>query len=257
MSRRTLLAAIALAVAVTVAAVMVGACAAGIGPLREPPRATAFTTTGPWSSMVYLARTERGVVAVDLGWIGAEGELDDALRRLDADPDDVVAVFLTHSHRDHIAAWDALPDARFYLAEDELPYFHGGERHGGPVPWLVAAIDAAPRPDPGELDVRTFTGDTAIALGRDTMYAFPVPGHTPGSAAYLFRGVLFAGDAIAYTPLLGFHPAKRMYTVDVDRSRASLAALGRRLRARDARYVCTAHAKCTVPDSAFWADLVR
>lgn len=40
-----------------------------------------------------------------------------------------------------------------------------------------------------------FSKDTVFVFGRDTLHAFLVAGHTAGSTAYLFRGVLFVGDA--------------------------------------------------------------
>jgi hypothetical protein len=43
-------------------------CTYHLAEIQEPGRAVAFTTTGPWRSMVYAARTESGVmVVVDRG----------------------------------------------------------------------------------------------------------------------------------------------------------------------------------------------
>jgi glyoxylase-like metal-dependent hydrolase (beta-lactamase superfamily II) len=76
-----------------------------------------------------------------------------------------------------------------------------------------------------------------------------MPGHTAGSAAYLFRGVLFVGDAIAYTYLWGFRLAKRAFTLDWERNRESVASLWRRVAPYRVDWVCTAHAKCARPDA--------
>ena len=87
--------------------------------------------------------------------------------------------------------------------------------------------------------------DTAFVLGSDTLHAYLVPGHTPGSTVYLFRGVLFVGDAMTFSHWGGFGPAKRGFTDDRPLAVRSLTALWARLPAGAARYICTAHARCT------------
>lgn len=240
-------------IATIAGALLLAGCAMNLERVQRSPRSVALTTTGPWSSMIYLARTDSGVIAIDLGWIGADDALDEGLARLGAGRADVAAVFLTHSHRDHMAGWRAVKGARFHLGRAEIPLLVGRDSHAGLIPSAVGAIVEADRPTAGELDLHGLTRDTAFAFGRDTVYAFPVPGHTPGSTAYLFRGVLFMGDALAYTPLRGFHPAKRLYSADVERSRASVDALRDRLDGFEVEYVCTAHAKCAAPDSSLRA----
>ncbi|HVE78467.1 MAG TPA: MBL fold metallo-hydrolase [Gemmatimonadaceae bacterium] len=218
--------------------------------LRDPPRSWAATTTGSWASMIYVARTDSGVVAVDLGWVGAERALRGALREIDATPNDVVAVFLTHSHRDHIAAWPLVRHARFYLGAAELPRLVGGAEHRGALTRAAEAVRRTRRPADGELDLRPFAHDTAIAFGRDTVWGYLVPGHTAGSAAYVVRGVLFAGDAATKRPLTSFRGAHPGYSDDVGASRESMRSLFARLAREGARVVtlCTAHGKCGALD---------
>jgi len=175
-------------------AALLGGCTYHLAEIQEPGRAVAFTTTGPWRSMVYAARTDSGVMVVDLGWAGAGHRLRSRLRGLGVAPAEVTDVFLTHSHRDHIAAWRTVRGARFHLWAPEQPLFEGTKRHVD-LPSRVAranANDAGPRP--GEVDVRPYAGDTTFVVGADTVWAYSVPGHTAGSAAYLFRGVLFVGS---------------------------------------------------------------
>jgi glyoxylase-like metal-dependent hydrolase (beta-lactamase superfamily II) len=99
--------------------------------------------------------------------------------------------------------------------------------------------------------------DTVLAFGRDTVRAYPVPGHTAGSVAYLVRGTLFLGDAATSPwPRDGpLAPARRGFSDDAAEARRSL----RRLRAvlatvRVAR-LCTAHARCAPADGAAWDRL--
>ena len=73
-------------------------------------------------------------------------------------------------------------------------------------------------------------GDLVKASGT-TIEAFAIPGHTPGSAAYLVYGVLFLGDsaAAAYD---GSVQANWLFSEDSEANEESLAALARRLKGR-------------------------
>ena len=90
-----------------------------------------------------------------------------------------------------------------------------------------------------------------LVIGKDTLRAYSVPGHTAGSTAYLFRQTLFLGDAVTHSTLGGFGPAKRGFTADRSTAIASLERLWERIPAGAVRYACTAHADC-----APYADLV-
>lgn len=227
---------------------VIAACTPNMHRIQDPPRAVAVTSGATWTSMTYLARTDSGVVVIDLGWMGAERALRRGLAQLGARPADVTDVFLTHSHRDHVAGWQMLRHARFRLTTPEVPRFLGDSGHGGLTPRLAEAVRESDLPERGELHTYPFTGDTAFVFGRDTLRAFVVYGHTAGSAAYLFRGVLFIGDAVSYQPVVGFHSAWRHVSDDAARARASLAALRRRVARYDPRLICTAHGKCAAPD---------
>ena len=232
-------------------------CTKDLQLIQDAPRAVAATTTGPWASMIYVARTDSGVIAIDLGWTGSEEVLPRLLRAIDATPSDVRFVFLTHAHRDHIAAWPLVRQARFILGAAEASVFTGTGNYTG---WAVKMSDEwneYPRPKPGELSLGTIAADTAIALGRDTVFAFPVPGHTPGSTAYLFRGIFFGGDAINWRPGSGFQGARPEFSDSVAQSRESLRALWHRLPARRVRIMCTAHGKCAAADSALRERVLR
>lgn len=219
-------------------------CAANTRPLTDPPRSLAVTTTGPWQSMVYIARTGNGVIVIDLGWMGAEGTILRSLDEMGVDTGDVVAVFLTHSHRDHIAGWRQLRAATYHMAGPEVARFTGRARHQGRIPRLAERLFPTDRPRPGELKVRGFSRDTTFLLGSDTLHAFMLPGHTAGSAAYLFRGVLFVGDALSWTLFSGFRPDKPIHSDDSELNRAGLAGLWGKLPGGAVEWVCTAHAKC-------------
>jgi hydroxyacylglutathione hydrolase len=230
-------------------------CARAVGPLVQPGCSAVALTAGPNTSMVYLARLDGAVIAVDLGWWDAPRKVRRALGELDAAPAEVTHVFLTHSHRDHVGAWRLLRRSEFHLAQGERAAFTGERRHSGWGPRVVEALKATDLPRHGELDIRTFSRDTAYVFGPDTVYAYVVPGHTAGSAVYLVRGVLFLGDAATYTPWGGFAPAVPRHSDDPALAARSLHALWGRLPAGRVHYVCTAHARCAPFSPAFLRDV--
>jgi glyoxylase-like metal-dependent hydrolase (beta-lactamase superfamily II) len=212
--------------------------------LAEGPRSAVALSGGPNTSMTYVARTDSGVIAIDLGWWGHAGPTNAALKRIDATPADVKRVFITHSHRDHIAAWPMVRRARFHLAQAELPRLIGTAAHEG---WMVRAgewLNASNLPDSTEIQAQPFSRDTVFVFGADSLRAYVVPGHTAGSAVYLFRGVLFMGDAATYLPFRGYRTAKGQFSDEPERARASLAALWPRVPMDRVQVICTAHAEC-------------
>ncbi len=232
-------------------------CRRAVDPLVVPQRSAVALTGGSNTSMIYLARTSNGVLAIDLGWWGDRSALTGALAALGATTADVRWVFLTHSHRDHIAAWPVVRHARFHIGAVEEPLLVGAASHGGLVPRWIDRLKPSQLPRRGELSVTTLDRDTTILIGADTMRAFMLPGHTAGSVVYLFRGVLFLGDAVTYSRAGGFAPAKPGYSDDPRVAAENLTRLWPRLPAGAVRYACTAHAHCTAFTQRFLDDVSR
>ena len=243
----------------TVAALLSLACTRDMQLLPSAPRAAATTTAGPWASMIFAARTDSGVFLIDLGWGDAADGVRSVLGQIGANPSDVRWAFITHAHRDHIAGWTHVPQATFVLGRDEVPLFTGTASYKGLVPRLADNLNGYRRPTRSEVTVLAVGGDTLFAFGRDTLRAYAVPGHTPGSTAYLFRETLFVGDAANWGVVRGFRGALTMYSDSVALSRASMRSLLARLDSSGVpwRTLCTAHGKCSVADSSLRARITR
>lgn len=82
-----------------------------------------------------------------------------------------------------------------------------------------------------------------VDVGDSKVEAFAVPGHTPGSAVYFARGVLFFGDSAGASKDGEMMNAVRMFSKDSNQNVASLKTLEARLapRASEVKELAFAH----------------
>jgi hydroxyacylglutathione hydrolase len=160
------------------------------------------------------------VALIDAGKDRSGRALLNALARRGLTRESVNAIFLTHGHGDHTAACKLFPDAQVFAMEEEVPLI--GE----------AAKVTHPLKD-GEV---ANVGDLRVEV-------FRVPGHTPGSAAYLALGVLFFGDSAGASKDGVMMKAVRLFSKDSGQNVASLKALEARLlpRASEVKELAFAH----------------
>ena len=178
-------------------------------------------------AIVYAIPVADGVVLIDSG-------LDEAAaapQRLVGDAP-VRAVFLTHGHADHAAGARAL-GAPVHVGRADVamvrdvaclrPWFTHALEHQLvlPIPPVVVPAD----------DGDTFT------VGGEQIRAVALPGHTEGSTAWLWRDVLFTGDAVFAMDGETLRIPPELVTDDEDRALASL----RKLRDVDFAYLVDGH----------------
>jgi glyoxylase-like metal-dependent hydrolase (beta-lactamase superfamily II) len=151
------------------------------------------------------------VALVDCGNDGDAKAIVGALADRKLSAASVVAIFLTHGHPDHTAGCHVFPGADVYAMQDE-------------VTLVGAAADVKHPLEDGDV---TQIGDLRVE-------AYATPGHTPGSAVYFSRGILFFGDSAGGAKDGKMMPAVHLFSKDPDRNVASLKALEARLQPRSA-----------------------
>lgn len=205
--------------------------------------------TNAFGISLFAARVEAGphVIVFDTG-LDPEGRPVDALlTALKAGRDDVSDVFLTHGHPDHTAGVPLLAKARVHLGAGDVPLATGKAQADALLPLLMGkALQAAPiavNAPIAAAEVFTVGAPDAAGVAK-TVKAFPVPGHTSGSYAFLYDGVLFAGDIMVFKQgRLELPP--RVFDPHPDENKASVRSLKTQLKDEPIDVVCTAHGGCT------------
>jgi len=179
-------------------------------PIVEGPVVPGVETVKDGFVNIFILDTGPGKVAlVDAGNDKSGKSLLAALARRNLAPASVAAIFLTHGHPDHTAGCRLFPGAEVYAMEADVAL--AGE----------SAKVTHPLKD-GEI---TTLGDLRVE-------AFSVPGHTPGSAVYLARGVLFFGDSAGASKDGEIMKAVGLFSKNSGENVASLKALTARLEPR-------------------------
>jgi hydroxyacylglutathione hydrolase len=140
-------------------------------------------------SYAWVIPTATGVVLVDSGWDDSGAAIESELAGRT-----VHAVLITHGHFDHTAGLPLYPDATVYTAPGEGPLLRGEVSPGGMGARMASTMMGGPAYTPPRLV--EFSDGQSLEIDGESIRAFHVPGHTGGSAAYIWRDVLFTGDSI-------------------------------------------------------------
>ncbi len=152
------------------------------------PRARVIClTNGAFQENCYILADEDAGVAV---LIDPGEDVDLFLNRLQTEKLRLGAIWLTHAHVDHIAGVKGVVDRAsvpIHLHPDERVLYDGASEQ---ATWLGVRIDAPPPPDH-----EIHHGDT-LTIGGLSFEARLVPGHSPGTVAFIGHGVAIVGDAL-------------------------------------------------------------
>lgn len=157
----------------------------------------------PPISNAYLITGAGGLVLIDAGVAWAAGGILRYIRRLGFALSDVKAIFITHGDADHVGGLHALvreTGAAVVCHHAEVGLVDGTQKRRPTsarlLDYLMAPIVRLVMPSK-PVAVSRPVADGETLLGLEVIHT---PGHSPGSACYLFReqGVLFAGDALTH-----------------------------------------------------------
>jgi glyoxylase-like metal-dependent hydrolase (beta-lactamase superfamily II) len=187
------------------------------------------TVKDEFVSVFFLDAGAGKVALIDAGNDKTGAAILAALSRRNLAPDAVSAILLTHGHPDHTAACKLFPAAAVYALDTETALI-------GDAAKVTHPLKDGEAFDVGELHIEVFA----------------VPGHTPGSAVYLARNVLFFGDSAGTSAKGEMKKAVWIFTKDNAQNVASLKTLEARLapRAPDVKQLAFAH---TGPIAGFQA----
>ncbi|MBR5742962.1 MAG: MBL fold metallo-hydrolase [Clostridia bacterium] len=155
---------------------------------------------------VYAIRGERGVALVDSGEPCAAETIESSLARWGMGGLPVTHLFLTHGHADHAgcAAYFQKKGAKIVVGEGDAHWLRQGGFPADLTPYGDAWTYSPLEPD------AVFAGKTVLAFEDFRLTAYPLPGHTDGSAFFEMedvgertdgapgRTVLFTGDTFSF-----------------------------------------------------------
>lgn len=233
---------------VKILAALVGLLVVGLGvllfltfsggkPIQDGQRLNGVEVVKDGMVAAYIVDIDDGSVAlIDAGNDSEAKAILLALARRNLSPSAVKDILLTHGDRDHTGGALKFPQATIMALEPDVALAEG--RAVKPLFKLFAS------PHPSGLKVgRVLHDGETVTLGTLAVRVWAVPGHTPGSVAYVTRGVLFMGDSAEATKEGKLTAAKRLFSESPAQNRASLYQLARQLHpwAGDVKAIAFGH----------------
>ena len=174
---------------------------------------------------LFLVKGRDGYITIDAG-DNAE-QITRELRRLKIDEEQVKAVFLTHTDRDHVAALGLFGKAKVYISRDEEQMINGKTPRffslfKNSLPFKYELLDDG----------------QVIDIAGVKIKGIMTPGHTPGSMCYLVNDrFLFTGDSMSLRDgRAGLF--NEFFNMDSETQKKSLHKLK---NIPDLKYIFTAH----------------
>ncbi|MHC4599992.1 MAG: MBL fold metallo-hydrolase [Planctomycetota bacterium] len=151
--------------------------------------------TEPRDAAVYLITFGGNAALVDAGCGGSVDAVLENARKRGVAPEAISHLFITHCHFDHTGGAAQVREktgARTVAHEREASCLETGDAVLSAAQWYGAPLTACP------VDVRLEGPEQDLVLGDRTVKAIHIPGHSPGSVAYLAESeglrVLFGQD---------------------------------------------------------------
>jgi glyoxylase-like metal-dependent hydrolase (beta-lactamase superfamily II) len=161
------------------------------GPRVEVDREIVGVEAG--GSYAWIVRTPHGAVLVDAGLDASGAAILAELKSAGVQPQEVLAVLITHGHPDHYAAARLFERARIVAGSGDLAMMRGDGTHYSAFGRVMSAVMPMPQA-PGA--VKGLDGNEVLEFDGARFTVIATPGHSPGSVMYLYKDVLFTGDSL-------------------------------------------------------------
>ncbi len=173
---------------------------------------------------MFVIQKADDLIAVDAGNNAAAIAAE--MKKINIDPENIKAVFLTHTDRDHTASLQLYKNAKVYLSSDEEQMINGKKYR-----MLIFK---------NKLDVpyELMKDDQEITVGSIKVRGILTPGHTLGSMCYVIDDAyLFTGDTLSLkNGRVG--PFNELFNMDTETEKKSLQKLQ---NLSGIQYIFTAH----------------
>lgn len=198
---------------------------AGTRPIVDGAQiAPSVTQIKDGAGSLFVLADGTSAVLIDCGMEPTAASARAELGRHGMTADRVKAILLTHGHPDHVGGCAAFPKAEVMALGADVPYATGAEK--------PKSLAAKLMPDPGHYAKvsRRLHDREMFQIGGLSARVYAVPGHTPGSAAYLINNVLYVGDIAVGTRDGHVKGSPWFFSDDTDANKRSVVALAEALR---------------------------
>ncbi len=182
---------------------------------------------------IFLIRTNKGFIAIDSGFHDAI--IRKGLAYNNIQPDDVKAVFITHSDIDHQNAAEVFTKAHFYFPKKEIEMIANKIPRLSYFPFIRNSVRLK----------RNTTVDDNDSLWIDNLNVkcISLPGHTLGSMGYIIDGkYLFSGDAFKIKNGKIAVPNLKLFVMDLNEMKKSMEKV---CKLKGVQYIYTSHSGFT------------
>ena len=166
----------------------------------------------------FVVESDSGIFLIDSGYDENAEPIISVLENKNKSASDVIGIFYTHGHQDHMAGTDIFKNAQTYALSDERNLI---EEEGGRV------------------DVEMENGEI-LEIGTVRVEVISVTGHTTGNAVYLVDDILIMGDSAQARKDGEIELPADKYSDDPQLASQSLESLGAYLQPRQEEIAWTA-----------------
>jgi glyoxylase-like metal-dependent hydrolase (beta-lactamase superfamily II) len=174
---------------------------------------------------IYVLQDSNQYIVIDAGQdievVAAE------FKKLNINPDLVIAVLLTHTDPDHVAGVPLFKNAKIYLAKEEEKMLTGEKQK---IPFVSNSLSRK--------DYILLEDKQTLNIGNENAFSILTEGHTTGSMCYQINDkYLFTGDILSLVNgKLG--PSVKFLDLDHDLATKSISKI---TRLPNVEYIFTAH----------------